>query len=126
MRLYTREKKKELDELHALAVHAKGFPFSVYEGPEMETIHLKQSPGYTPLNTYALGGPLLESTFEKVKIEIMKIISNSQKIDVIFDESTNVARNRIINLFINTNADPIFIAYYEPPAKKLNAQFFIS
>src|SRR5579859_6624562 len=96
--------KALLDLDFANACYVAGLPFTIYEGEEMKNAFHRLNPAYKPPNRQALAGPLLELAFMQLKDKVDQIVSSTQLLNIVTDESTNINSARIVNISVHTPA----------------------
>ena len=94
--------KKDLDLTFAKVCYVHGLPFNLYESEAMQNALHKVNPAYKPPTRYAVGGSLLDSTYESLKVEVEATIATLDWINCISNESTNIDTARIFNTCLHT------------------------
>src|SRR5271154_1599852 len=65
-------------------------------------------PQYQAPSPWRLSNTLLDEAYTRLKEKVDSILASSERINVIFDESTDINHNRILNLFLMTARGPLF------------------
>jgi hypothetical protein len=93
----------------AYATYCGGRPFSLYDEPYMNRFITMIAPGYKPPTRSQLSDTLLETCYKETRLAVMSIIATTSVINLITDESSTAARDRVINLCMHTPRGPFYI-----------------
>ena len=93
-KLTTKEQKK-YDALLARAIYASSLPFSL-----VESFFNAIRPAYVVSSKYKISEPLLDSEYDKIKVETVAIIAASDSVGLMCDGRSNI-RYDPIKLFHN-------------------------
>ena len=84
------------DELFALAVYTSTANFSMFDTPEWKNFF--SSLKYTPPSRQRLSESLLESTYLKVKNQVLETACNADYIQIVSEGSANISKQRVENV----------------------------
>jgi hypothetical protein len=76
-------RKARIDQKLALAIYTTGRPFSAFQDPAW--LDFFQEFNYTPPTRSAIAGPLLDTTYNKLKDEVDSVIDNTSSLGLITD-----------------------------------------
>jgi hypothetical protein len=91
--------KQLLDHLAAEVCLLDGHPFALFKS---EAIVHTLNPAYTAPTRKTIAGPLLEDTYQNIKLKIEGFINGEEAVNVITDESSNINHSRICKISIHT------------------------
>ena len=94
--------------------------FNVIQSRYFLTYHQIVAPDYKPPTVHALQTPLLDEAYKNIKSEVNKILNATYYFNIITDESTNINKERIINLSINTVHRIFYFVSQEAGAESMN------
>src|SRR5579859_5159335 len=94
--------RKTCDIAFAKVCYIQALPFNLYESEAMRDALQKINPAYKPPSRKAVGGPLLDTTYEFFKVQVQEKIASLEHINVISDESNNINSSRIFNICLHT------------------------
>ena len=95
--------------------------FNVIQSRYFLAYHQMVTPGYKPPTVCTLQTTLLDEAYEDVKSEVNKILDATYYLNIITDKSTNINKERIINLSINTAHGTFYFVSQEVGAESMNA-----
>ena len=81
---------KSLDLAFARVCYVQALPFNLYESESMISALHKLNPAYKPPTHKAIGGSLLSTTYDSMKLAVDKTVAALDYINVISDESNNI------------------------------------
>ena len=111
----------ERDKRIALAFYMNSISFNVIQSRYFLAYHQMVASGYKPPTVHALQTTLLDESYEDVKSEVNKILDATYYLNIITDESTNINKERIINLSINIVHGTFYFVSQEIGAESMNA-----
>jgi hypothetical protein len=100
--------KANLDALAALAVYGDGRPFSLFESPYMREFLKALNSAYSPPSSDRMSHTLLDQAYTDCQAEIQPYLDATEKLNVIFDETTAIGGRRVINVIVGTEQGPFF------------------
>ena len=103
----TTQEQKKYDTLLARAIYASAWPFSMVENPHWKSFFNAIRPAYVVPSRYKISEPLLDSEYDKIKVEIVATIAASDSVGLMCDGSSNIRNEAIIN-FVVSQPKPIF------------------
>ena len=114
------DRQDKLDYMFAFAMFKTGRPFTAFEDDAW--INFFKELGYKPPGATKLATKLLPKVYKKVELQVSLRFSASNSINLVTDESTDIASHRIINTSgITNNGDCFYISNIEANAGKLGA-----
>jgi hypothetical protein len=129
---------KEQAELHereaGYAIYCGARPFSTFAEPYMNKFISSLAPAFKIPDRDAFAGRILDPCYTETKAQVEEILKHARVINLIIDESSNINRNRIMNLCIHEPLGPFCIKYEavltgtwsaQRQAKWLNEQLII-
>lgn len=105
----TPEATEVLNIKAAMAVYMGARPFTLYEEYYMDDFITTLNAAYKPLRRDQLSGPYLDKCYAVTKTSIESRLRTKGRLNFVTDESTNIRKERIINLCCNI---PLEGAYY--------------
>jgi hypothetical protein len=87
---------KTTDELFAMAVFTSTANFSMFETPEWKALFSRLH--YTPPTRQKLADELLQSTYNKVKEQVLETACKADYIQIVSDGSANIVKTRVENV----------------------------
>lgn len=100
---WTQADEDEADQLAAEWLYEANLPFNLFEHPAAKRFFNKLRPSYTPPSAYRIANSLLDESYKKVKETVDAIIDEEEALGVVFDETTNVISDRVLNISITTS-----------------------
>jgi hypothetical protein len=116
------DKAKELDHEAAIALYMSAAPFGFYEQPHMEQFLKTLNPAYKFPNRRRFGNDLLHKSYEKVKKLVDCHLQQSTQLNIIMDESSNIAMQRIANMSVHTQNGAFYYASDDIKAQRSTAE----
>lgn len=113
----SKDKKGELEEAFAFAVHATATPFSFFEHPVWNAFFTKLKPTWKIPASYQIGGPLLDKVYEESMSSTIDYIRESKGATIGIDGATNVMARSICNVILHTPL-PMFLEYLVADLRK--------
>ena len=102
----TTQEQKKYDTLLARAICASASPFCMVENPHWKSFFNAIRPVYFVLSRYKLSEPLLDSEYDKIKVETVATIAASDSVGLMCDGWSNIRKQPIIN-FVVSQPKPI-------------------
>ena len=97
------EDKAIADQKFALAIYMNNLPFSLIQSPYILESLQFIAPAYKPPTMEALRTTLLDNAYASIRMEVDEILRSNYFLNIIFDESDDIVKNRIINISIQTD-----------------------
>lgn len=114
------DQQDKLDYMFAFTMFKTGRPFTAFEDDVWSNFFKEL--GYKPPGATKLATKLLPKVYKRVELQVSLRFSASSSINLVTDESTNIAGHRIINTSrITNNGDCFYISNIEANAGKLGA-----
>lgn len=107
--ILTSEAQEMLHLKGAMAVYMGARPFNLYEEEHMKDFLTSLNAAYKPLRREQLSGPYLDKCYDATKVSVESRLRANNRLNFVTDESTNIRKERIINLCCNV---PNEGAYY--------------
>lgn len=98
LQLYAPTPKQKLDYALSLAIFAGARPFNFLEEDAMREFISLLNPFYNPPNRKTIASTVLDNCYEVLKKQVEARIQDFRYLTVVFDETTTLQHNRIINL----------------------------
>jgi hypothetical protein len=89
-----------IDQLAVLTVYDTGLPFRFFEYSAIKRFLEVLRPVYKPSSAEALSKKMLNKAYTTVKEEVNKYLNTQTHLNVFFNETSNMAFNRVINIAI--------------------------
>jgi Protein of unknown function (DUF 659) len=118
-------KHSKLDKLAALMIYDVGLPLTFFERPAVKAFLHRLRPAYNLLSRVRLSTELLKNSYQSVRQEIKEYLDKQNNLYISFDESNDIASNRIINIAIITDRDAFYNQNIDIGAVKATAKFYI-
>lgn len=115
------ETQRKLDAAFAKVCYVNALPFSHYESEEMKDALQKLNPAYKPPTAKIIGGRLLISAYEDLKVKVDAMIADLQYLNLISDESSNINGARIVNACLFTEYGALHHFSQDIGAERLTA-----
>lgn len=97
-----------IEYLSAKAIFTKGLASSTFEGDEMAAVYTALNPAVMPPNSYKVSG-LLPDVYAEYYRKVKAILDHQPWLNVVFDGSDDIAKNRLFNVSIQV---PGSVAFY--------------
>ena len=95
--------KVTADQRFALAIYMNNLLFSLTQSPYLLESLQFITPAYKPPTMHSLRTTLLNHAYAGTKTEVDEILQSNYFLNIIFDESDDIVKNRIINISIQTD-----------------------
>ena len=112
----------DLNKAAGYAVYCAALPFGVFEGHYLGRFHKKLNPVYTGPSRKVLSTTILNECYQETRNDVFGIVKRSNIINLITDESSTSARDRVINLCIHTTRGPFHIKHALVPLGTSSAE----
>lgn len=122
MRQLSKEDVEKLEKLAGYTVYCGARPFSTYSEAYMKSFIAELEPAFEIPDRKAFAGRILDLCYNETKSQVEEILGRTRTINLITDESSNMSRDRIINLCISTPSGPFCIKYEAIPVGTWSAQ----
>jgi hypothetical protein len=93
---------KDLDLKAAMALYMSASPFTLFMQPAMETFLKTLNPAYKIPERRQFSGQLLDEAYNRVKTQVDRVLKDNGLLNLIVDESTDIATHTIMNLSVHT------------------------
>ena len=103
----TTQEQKKYDTLLAQAIYASASQLSMVENPHWKSFFNAIRPAYVMPSRYKILELLLDSEYDKIKVETVATIAASDSVGLMCDGSSNI-RNVPITNFVVSQPKPIF------------------
>jgi Protein of unknown function (DUF 659) len=113
----------KLDELAALMVYEAGLPLSFFEHSAVQAFLHRLRPAYQLPHRTRLSTTLLDNSYRSVKEEVEEYLEKQDNLCISFDESNDVANNRIMNISITTERGAFYHENIDLGAQAVTAEF---
>jgi len=117
-----KEEHKSIDLAFANVCYVQALPFALYESEAMKNALHKLHPAYKPPNRKAVGGPLLTTSYNSLKLQVLATVARLDFLNVISDESSNINGSRIFNTCLHTPQGALHWTSQDIAAKRLTAE----
>jgi Protein of unknown function (DUF 659) len=97
------ETKKFIDIDAARVCYEEGLLFTLFEKPAMRRFLLRLNPAYKPPLRKQIASPLLDATHSRLKETIDRAIQSLDLLNIVTDESSNINKERIANIWVHTD-----------------------
>jgi hypothetical protein len=104
-------------------IYEAGLPLSFFEHFAVQAFLHRLRPAYKPPPRSRLSCALLEDSYRSVKEEVEKYLDKQDNLCISFDESNDVASNRIMNISITTERGAFYHKNIDLGANKVSAEF---
>ena len=113
----------ELDELAALMIYDAGLPLGFFEYPAVQSFFHRLRPAYNLPSRTRVSTTLLDDSYQAVKQEVEEYIDKQDNLCLSFDESNDVANNRIMNISVTTERGAFFVENIDLGAATVTAEY---
>jgi Protein of unknown function (DUF 659) len=100
-----------------------GLPLSFFEHSAVQAFLHRLRPAYKPPLRTRLSTTLLEDCYQDVKAEVKEYLDEQDNLCISFDESTDVANNRIMNISIIIERGAFYYKNIDLDAITVSAEF---
>jgi hypothetical protein len=115
----------KLDELAALMVYDAGLALGFFEHPAVKAFLHRLRPAYNLPSRVRLSTTLLEDSYQSVRQEVEEYLDKQGNLCISFDESNDIASNRIMNIAITTDRGAFYDQNIDIGAIKVTAEFCV-
>jgi hypothetical protein len=115
--------QNELDELAALMIYDIGLPLGFFEYPAVQSFFHRLRPAYNLPSRTRVSTTLLDDSYQAVKQEVEEYIDKQDNLCLSFDESNDVANNRIMNISVTTERGAFFVENIDLGAATVTAEY---
>ncbi|KAN0067832.1 hypothetical protein V8E54_014079 [Elaphomyces granulatus] len=111
VRSISKEEQEKLEEKAGYAIYCGARPFSMFMEPYMKDFILNLEPAFEVPSNRTFATTVLDLCYEETRAEVFDVLRRSHFLNVSLDESSNIKRDRIINICILTNFGPFCLRY---------------
>ena len=97
----TTQEQKKYDTLLARAIYASASPFSMVENPHWKSFFNAIQLAYAVPSRYKISEPLLDSEYNKIKVETVATIDASDSVELMCDGWSNIRNDSITNFVVS-------------------------
>jgi hypothetical protein len=115
----------KLDELAALIIYDANLPLTFFEHPAVKAFLHRLRPAHNLPTRARLSTTLLKDSYQSVRQEVEEYLDKQDNLCISFDESNDIASNRIINIAITTDRGAFYDQNIDIEAVKATAKFCI-
>jgi Protein of unknown function (DUF 659)/hAT family C-terminal dimerisation region len=111
VRSISKEEQEKLEKKAGYAIYCGARPFSMFMEPYMKDFILNLEPAFEVPSNRTFATTVLDLCYEETRAEVFDVLRRSHFLNVSLDESSNIKRDRIINICILTNFGPFCLRY---------------
>jgi hypothetical protein len=105
-------------------VFEAGLPLGFFEHSAIQAFLHRLRPAYNPPCRTRLSTTLLEDSYQHIKAEVEEYLEKQDNLCISFDESNDVANNRIINISITTERGAFYYENINLGTTSVTAEFY--
>jgi hypothetical protein len=109
LNLLNRDQVHKLNKAAGYAVYCAALPFDIFEGHYLSRFLKQLNPAYTVPSRKLLSTTILNECYDETRNDVLGIIKRSNIVNLITDESSTSAKDRVINFCIHTTRGPLHI-----------------
>jgi len=104
-------------------IYDVGLPLTFFERPAVKAFLHRLRPAYNLPSRVRLSTELLEDSYQSVRQEVEEYLDKQDNLCISFDESNDIASNRIMNIAIITDRGAFYDQNVDIGAAKATAEF---
>jgi Protein of unknown function (DUF 659) len=111
VRSLSKEQTEKLENKAGFAIYCGARPFSMYMEPYMKDFISDLEPAFEIPSDRTFATTVLDRCYEETKAQVLDVLRRARVLNISLDESSNINRDRIINICVLTNLGPFCLRY---------------